>query len=114
MLLKQPLPKKNIAEYKRQATAFGKMAIKYGAIDYREFSGEDLHPKGAAPFTKMIKLKAGEVLVGATVAFASRKQRDAVMKKMFADPKLATIMEEKPLFDTKRMHYGGFESIVSF
>jgi uncharacterized protein YbaA (DUF1428 family) len=110
-----PLPRKNLAKYRRTAQTFARVIKEFGAVEYREFVGDDLHPKGMTPFTKNIKLKRGEVLVGAYLVYHSRALRDRANKKMMADPRMKKMMEEmskKPLFDVKRMLYGGFKTIV--
>ncbi len=108
-----PVPKKNIPAYRRQAQQFGRMAREYGALDYREFLGDDLFPKGVGSFTQRVKLGRGEVLTAAIVGFRSRRHRDQVMKKMFSDPRTAEMMEKEPLFDMKKMVYGGFVTFVN-
>lgn len=106
------VPKKNLTKYRAVATRFGKMAREYGALDYREFMGEDMHPKGVVSFARPVKLKRGEVVISAVVSFKSRAHRDQVMKKMFTDPRMKKMTEEPEIADMKRMHYGGFETIV--
>ncbi|MBK6910933.1 MAG: DUF1428 family protein [bacterium] len=75
-----PLPKKNLAEYKKLARRFGRVAVDHGALHYREFIGEDLKPKYAPPFTNVLPLKArrgGHHLgLGVQIAQAPR-QNDA-------------------------------------
>lgn len=110
-----PLPKKNLAKYRRMAQLFARVIKDYGAVEYREFVGDDLHPKGAVPFTKNIKLKKGEVLIGAYVVYRNRAGRDRANKKLMADPRIKKSMEDwnkNPVFDMKRMLYGGFKTIV--
>lgn len=110
-----PLPKKNLAKYRRTAQIFAKVGRKFGIVEYREFVGDDLRAKWGKPFTKNIKLKRGEVLIGAYVVFRNRTARDRANQKMMADPQMKKMMEEmnkKPLFDVKRMLYGGFKTIV--
>ena len=41
----------------------------------------------------------------------NRSDRDAVLKKVMADPRLSKDLEQMP-FDAKRMIYGGFKTIV--
>ena len=107
-----PVPKKNIAAYKRLASRFGKMAREHGALEYREFMGEDLFPKGVLSFVRAARPKRGEAVVAAVVGFTSHAHRDRVMKKMFKDPRMEEMMKEDPLADMKKMYYGGFETIV--
>ena len=110
-----PLPRKNLAKYRRTAQLFARVIKEFGALEYREFVGDNLHPKGMTGFLKNIRLKRGEVLVGAYIVYPSRAHRDRANKKMMADPRLKKMMEEmskKPLFNVKRMLYGGFKTIV--
>ncbi|MGH7792851.1 MAG: hypothetical protein ACREOB_11120, partial [Thermodesulfobacteriota bacterium] len=46
------------------------------------------------------------------VEFRSKSHRNQVNKKAMNDPRMKALMEEKPLFDMKRMLYGGFSTIV--
>ncbi len=109
-----PVPKKNLTAYKRLARRFGEIIGDHGAVAYREFVGEDLKPKGLPSFLSIVKIKPGEALLTSVVEFKSRKHRDQVLKRSFEDPRMQKMMcNDKPLFDMKRMHYGGFETFVS-
>lgn len=109
-----PVPKKNIARYKKIATAFGKLAREYGALDYREFIGDDLFPRGTLSFTTASPIKSSEYLISAVVSFKSRSHRDMVLKKMFKDPRMIEMAKnDKPIADMTKMFYGGFEAIVN-
>ncbi len=108
-----PVPKKNIPAYRRMAVKFGRIAREHGALDYREFLGDDLFPEGLGSFTRQVKLGPGEVLTAAIVGFRSRSHRDLVVKKIFEDSRVAAMMREKPLFDMKKMVYGGFATFVN-
>lgn len=108
-----PVPIKNLARYRRMAKVFGKFMKKHGALDYREFLGNDLHVKGMTPFTRFYKLKSGEGLVGSYVLYKSRAQRDQLNKKMMTDPEMKKMVNMPMAFDMKRMCYGGFKTIVT-
>ena len=107
-----PVPKKNLAAYKRLATKAGKIWREHGALDYKECVGDDLKVKMVLPFTKSVKLKAGEVPVFSFIVFKSRAHRDKVNKKVMSDPRLTNMKGPMP-FDMKRMVYGGFKTLVS-
>ncbi len=108
-----PLPKKNLARYRKMAQFFAKFIKKYGALEYREFASDDIRPKGMVSFLTSIKLKPGEILIGAYVVYKSRAHRDLVNKKMMTDPQMGECMKNQVMpFDVKRMHYGGFKTIV--
>ena len=110
-----PIPDENIPAYKKMATAVGKLFVKHGALKYREYVASDLSTEDVVPFPKVIKLKPGETLVYATVEFSSEAHRNKVMKTIFVDPEMTAMMPkkgEKPIFDYKRMVYGGFKVLV--
>jgi uncharacterized protein YbaA (DUF1428 family) len=107
------MPKKNIAAYKKIATMAAKVWMKYGALDYKECVGEDVKvQKGVLGFPKLTKLKKGEAVVFSYILYKSRKHRDAVNKKVMADPAMNDFDEKDMPFKMNRMSYGGFEVIV--
>jgi uncharacterized protein YbaA (DUF1428 family) len=111
-----PVPKKNLAAYKKMAAEGAKAWKKHGALDYFECVGDDLNPKGVpgmkiTHFPTLAKAKSGETVVFSFIVYKSRAHRDAVnkkvMKEMSAQPQPTTMP-----FDMKRMAYGGFKTIV--
>ncbi len=106
------IPKRNLAPYRRLARAFANLIIEHGATECREFLGDDLFPKECVSFTSQIKLAKNEVLVSSPVGFKSRKHRDKVLKSAFNDPRMKNMMTQKPLFDMKKMVYGGCATFV--
>jgi uncharacterized protein YbaA (DUF1428 family) len=109
------MPKKNLEIYKKIATKAGKIWKKYGAIDYKECVGEDLHPETGnmkiSTFPKIAKAGKDEVVIFSYITYKSRKHRDEVNAKVMNDP----FMQENDVmpFEMKKMTYGGFETIVS-
>jgi uncharacterized protein YbaA (DUF1428 family) len=107
------VPKDKLAAYKKLSTKAGKIWREHGALEYRECVGDDMEVKGMVAFPKLAKARPGEVVVFSYVVFKSRKHRDAANKKIMADPRLAAMCDETgAIFDSKRMAYGGFETIV--
>jgi len=108
-----PVPKRNLAAYKRLAVKASKIWMEFGALEYRECVIEDLNLKFGVPFSKLAKLKPGETVVFSWIVYRSKAQRDSVNKKIMKDPRIAKMMAAgKPPFDCKRMSYGGFKTIV--
>lgn len=108
-----PLPTKNLAAYRAMAGKAGKIWKEYGALDYWECAGDDLEGKGMLSFTRLTKAKPDETVIIAWIVYRSRKHRDQVTAKVMADPRLAAMCDtQKPLFDFKKMAYGGFTAIV--
>jgi uncharacterized protein YbaA (DUF1428 family) len=111
------VPKKNLPAYKKMAAKAGKIWMEYGALEYVECVGDDLHIPKVFSFVDMAKPKAGETVCFSFIVFKSRAHRDAVNKKVMADPRLhcdenGEDASKKMPFDWKRMAYGGFQSIV--
>jgi uncharacterized protein YbaA (DUF1428 family) len=106
-----PIPSKKIEEYRKMARLGGKVWKDHGALEYFECIGDDMNIAFGLPFPKGIKSKPGETIVFAFIVYKSRKHRDAVNKKVMADPRMSKAPQPMP-FDPKRMLYGGFEVIV--
>lgn len=108
-----PLPKKNLAGYKRMATLGRKTWMKHGALQYFECIGDALKvkPGCGTGFPKGIRLKPGETVVFAFVIYKSKAHRDSVNAKIMKDPSMGAMPKRMP-FDMKRLMYGGFKVIV--
>lgn len=111
------VPKKNLAAYQKMAKDARKVWMKHGALDYKECMGEDLTPKsmgGMKPlgFKQLTKAKPSEVVFFSYIVYKSRAQRDAINKKVMADPVLAAYGNMPMPFDMKRLTYGGFTAVV--
>lgn len=108
-----PIPKRNLAAYRRMAQLAGKVWKNHGALEYMECVGEDLKAPFALPFPKLAKTKPGETVVFSLIVYKSKKHRDRVNAKVMKDPRLAAMMDPKAMpFDCKRMAYGGFSALV--
>ncbi|MDB6021756.1 MAG: hypothetical protein JWQ04_1613 [Pedosphaera sp.] len=108
-----PVPKKNIAAYRRLAQRASKIWREHGALEYRECVGDDLDVKFGVPFPRGIKAKPEETVVFAWIVYKSRGHRDRVNAKVMKDPRIAKMCDPKDMpFDCKRMLYGGFKTLV--
>ena len=108
-----PVPKKNLATYRRIARSAARVWRDHGALEYRECAGDDLNVKWGTSFPRVIKLKGGETVVFSWIVFKSRAHRDRVNAKVMKDPRLANMMDPKAMpFDGKRMFWGGFKVLV--
>lgn len=107
-----PVPSGNLGEYRKLARAAGKIFIRHGALRYREYEISDTDAVGVVAFPQTIKLEEGETLIYAAVEFKSEAQRNKAMKAIMADTDMAKLAPPEPLFDYKRMVYGGFSLLV--
>lgn len=106
-----PVPKKQLAAYKKISVRAGRIWKEYGALDYKECVGDDLKVKWGTPFLKLAKVKAGETVVFSWITYKSKAQRDRINAKVMKDPRLHMDGASMP-FDMKRMTYGGFKVFV--
>ena len=109
-----PVPKKNLAAYRKLARMAGKVWMEYGAVSYVECVADDVKMGKWTSFPQSVKLKKDEVVVFSWITFKSRKARDKINGKVMKDPRLAKMMTDPMAcpFDAKRMIYGGFKSLV--
>jgi uncharacterized protein YbaA (DUF1428 family) len=108
-----PVPKKNLAAYRRLARKAGKVWREHGALEFIECVADDVKPGKYTSFPQSVKLKTGETVVFAWIVYKSRAHRDRVSAKVMKDPRLAKMMDPKAMpFDGKRMFWGGFKVLV--
>lgn len=106
-----PLPKKNLAKYRKAVKLSAKLWMEHGALEYVECIADDVPDGKKTSFPMAVKLQKGELVGFAYVVYKSRRHRDSVMKKVMADPR-----SQDPSmmpFDGTRMIFGGFEQIVA-
>ncbi len=108
-----PIPRDCLDEYKRLVEAVAEIWKEHGALDYREYVGDDLMLEGTRSFTDLVAATEGETIVFGWVEFHSREARDLANEKVAADPRMMDIFNSSNSgFDAKRMAYGGFQPFV--
>jgi len=108
-----PVPKKNLAAYRRMSQKAGKVWREHGALEYRECIADDVKPGKVTSFPQSVKMKPDETVVFAWIVYKSRAHRDRINAKVMKDPRLSSMMDPKAMpFDGKRMFWGGFKVMV--
>lgn len=109
-----PVPTKNLAAYRKMSEAAGKVWMEHGALDYKECAAEDMTAEGmSSTFPEALKTKASETVVFSWIVYASKAERNRIIKLVMADERLAKMMDpKKSPFDPRKMLYGGFNVIV--
>ena len=110
-----PVPKANMAEYRKVATLASKVWKEHGALEYIEAEGDDFPAcgDGAKPAPELIGASGEESIIFSYIVYESREHRDAVNIKVMEDPRMKEICPAvNGVFDFKRMIYGGFRVIV--
>ncbi|HXC60670.1 MAG TPA: DUF1428 domain-containing protein [Steroidobacteraceae bacterium] len=106
-----PVPKAKRAAYIKMARLGCKIWKEYGALEYHECMADDVKPGKVTSFPQSVKLKRNEEVWFSWIVYKSRADRDRIMKKVMADPRMA---EFNPMpFDGKRMFWGGFTEKVT-
>jgi len=108
-----PIPYNLLDEYRRIVEAVAEVWKEHGALDYREYVGNDLILEGTRSFTDLVGAAEGEAVVFGWVEFESREARDLANEKVATDPRMVDLINlSNTGFDAKRMAYGGFRSLV--
>lgn len=105
------VPTEKLGDYKKIARKAGKVWREHGALAYVECLGDDVPYGKLTSFPRAVQAKDGETVVFSWIVYKSRAQRDAVNKKVMADPRMKMDMSTMP-FDGKRMIYGGFKTML--
>jgi uncharacterized protein YbaA (DUF1428 family) len=108
-----PIPRRNLDEYRHLVEATAAIWREHGALDYREYVGQDLILEGTRSFTKLSGAAEDEVVIFGWVVFESLEARNRANAKVSADPRMTDLIGSFDTgFDAKRMAYGGFQEFV--
>ena len=108
-----PIPLDRLDNYKRVVEAVAEVWKEHGALDYREFIGDDLHLEGTRSFKDVAEASTQEAVIFGWVVFESREARDRANEKVASDPRMAELMGSAETgFDAARMVYSGFKALV--
>ena len=108
-----PVPRATLSDYKRLAATVATIWKEHGALEYREYVGDDLTLDSTRSFSEITDTTEDEVVVFGWVAFESRAARDLANKRVAADPRMPELVDTSNSgFDATRMVYGGFESLT--
>jgi uncharacterized protein YbaA (DUF1428 family) len=103
-----PVQKNKVEVYKAHAKKAGEVWKELGALDFVECVGDDVPYGELTSFPRAVQAKDDEVVIFSWIVYRSRAERDAIMAKVMADPRLKGDMP----FGGKRMIFGGFEMLL--
>jgi uncharacterized protein YbaA (DUF1428 family) len=106
-----PVPKDKLDAYFALARKCGAIWREYGALSYHECVADDVKPGVLTSFPQSVQLQPDEVVIFAWITYKSREQRDEINAKVMNDPRMNDDPASMP-FDSKRMIWGGFSSVV--
>ena len=80
----------------------------HGATRVVECWGEDVPWGERTSFPRAVELSDNETAVFAWMEYPDKATRDACHEKVWADPRMADMMQDKDIVDGARMIFGGF------
>ncbi len=108
-----PIPKDRLSDYQNLVETVAEIWKEHGALDYREYVGDDLSLEGVRSFAETASANPDEAIIFGWVTFESKEARNLANEKVATDPRMASIIESSNTgFDAKRMAYGGFKPLV--
>lgn len=107
-----PLPRESVDAYRQVAERAGKIWMEHGALQYWECIGDVVPPGKLTSFPQSVQAKEDEIVVFSWIVYTSREHRDSVNAKVMADPRIKEMDPKSMPFDTRRMFWGGFKTLV--
>src|SRR5690606_1825580 len=105
------VPTANRQKYIQHAPTGDPLFVELGATRVVECWGDDSRDGTLTDFRKAVQAKDDETVVFSWIEWPDKATRDAGMKKMFEDPRIA----DNPMpCDGKRLIYGGFVPLMEF
>jgi uncharacterized protein YbaA (DUF1428 family) len=103
-----PVKREKVELYKAHAKKTGEVWMELGASSFVECVGDDVPYGQLTSFPRAVQAGDDEVVIFSWIVYNSRADRDAIMEKVMADPRLKGDMP----FDGKRLIFGGFEMMI--
>lgn len=100
-----PVPKDRIEAYKSHARLAGEICKQLGALEFVECIGDDVPYGKLTSFPRGVQARDDEVVIFSWIVYRNKAERDAIVEKLMADPRLQGDMP----FDGKRLIHGGFD-----
>lgn len=105
------VPAANKEAFRKMAREFDPVFIEHGALKVVECWGDDVPEGKVTSFPMAVKLEPGEVVVFSWIIWPSKEARDKGNDAVMKDPRMQ-VQPNPPVFDGKRMIFGGFEILV--
>lgn len=106
-----PVREENREKYRAMADRAAPIFLEHGALEVVENWGDDLMRGKTTDFYMAVKAEPGETVVFSWITWPSRAARDAGNAACEADERFNDMMCSD-VFDSQRMVYSGFETIV--
>ena len=87
----------NLEAYKAIAGAAGEVWKEFGALAYVECVGDNVPYGELTSFPRAVHATDDEIVAFSWIVYESREQRDSIIAKVMADPRIQRIMSARPL-----------------
>lgn len=104
------VPTENKEAFRKMAADAAAVFRKHGALQVVETWGDDIPEGNPTSFHKAVDARPGEVIVFSWITWPSREARDKGNEAVMNDPQMTG--PEEPLFDSRRMIFGGFRVLT--
>lgn len=104
------IPEKNKDAYLKIAEEAAVVFRDHGALRVVEAWGDDVPEGKITSFRRAVNAEDGEVVLFAWILWPSKAARDRGNEAVMQDARMQG--PEKPLFDSSRMIYGGFQVLL--
>ena len=108
------VPRKNKSKYIQLAEESAVVFKDHGASSVVENWADDVPAGEITSLPMAVKCEEGEDVVFSWIVWPSREARDTGNKAVMEDPRLQSWDPDLMPFDSKRMIFGGFTTIVEF
>ena len=98
--------------YRALAAKAAPVFLEHGALQVIETWEDDVPNGKVTDFRRAVQAQEGEGIVFSWIIWPSRQARDEGNKKAMADPRMQPKEGEEMPFNTQRMIFGGFTTIV--
>jgi uncharacterized protein YbaA (DUF1428 family) len=104
------VPEKNKEAYRQHAANSVAFFRECGATRLVETWADEVPDGKVTDFRRAVKAKPDEAVLFSWIEYPDRTARDAAVKKITSDPRMAEMMASMP-FDAQRMIWGGFKPV---
>jgi len=106
------VPTANREKFRKHAEEAAVLFKEYGALKVVEGWGDDVPDGKVTSFPMAVKREPDETVIFSWIVWPSKEARDRGNQAVMDDPAMAAIAPNPPVFDSKRMIFGGFETIL--
>lgn len=112
-----PILKSKVDTYKEIVEKVADIWKEYGALNYQEYVSEGSPMEGTLSFDQVLQANSDECIIFGWLTFDSKEARNIAHEKVASDKRMNDLIQpllitDHPIFDAKKMAFGGFRSLI--